>query len=84
MQIKILGMGCARCQKLAELTAQAVQELGVEAEIVKVQDVKDMMKYKLLSTPGLVVDEQLKAAGRLPSLGEIKQYLQEAQGGQDG
>ena len=80
MKIEVLGMGCAKCKKLAELAAQAVQELGVEAEIVKVEAVKEIMKYNVLSTPGLVVEGQLKAAGRLPSLDEIKGYIQQAQG----
>jgi small redox-active disulfide protein 2 len=81
MNIQVLGMGCTKCRKLAELAAQAAQELGVEAEIVKVEAVKEIMKYNVLSTPGLVVEGQLKAAGRLPSLDEIKGYLQQAQGG---
>lgn len=80
MKIEVLGMGCLKCRKLAELAAQAVQELDVEAEIVKVEAVKEIMKYNVLSTPGLVVDGQLKAAGRLPSLDEIKGYIQQAQG----
>ena len=80
MRIEVLGMGCAKCKKLAELTAQAAQELGVEAEIVKVEQVKEIVKHKVLSTPGLVVDGQLKAAGRLPSIEEIKGYIRQAQG----
>ncbi|MHB8994716.1 MAG: thioredoxin family protein [Armatimonadota bacterium] len=78
MKIEVLGMGCAKCKKLTELAAQAVAELGVEAEIVKVEAVKEIMKYNVLSTPGLVVDGQLKAAGRLPSLDEIKGFIQQA------
>ncbi|MEN6548659.1 MAG: thioredoxin family protein [Armatimonadia bacterium] len=81
MRIEVLGMGCTKCKKLAELTAQAVQELGVEAEIVKVEEVKEIMKYNVLSTPGLVVEGELKAAGRLPSLDEVKGFIQQAQGG---
>ena len=80
MKIEVLGMGCLKCKKLMELVAQAVQELGLEAEIVKVEAVKEIMKYNVLSTPGLVVEGQLKAAGRLPSLDEIKGYIQQAQG----
>jgi len=81
MKIEVLGIGCAKCKRLAELIAQAAQDLGVEVEIVKVEAIKEIMKYKVLSTPGLVVDGQLKAAGRLPSLDEIKGYMQQAQGG---
>lgn len=78
MKIEVLGMGCAKCKRLMEMAAQAVQELGLEAEIVKVEAVKEIMKYNVLSTPGLVVDGQLKAAGRLPSLDEIKGFIQQA------
>ena len=49
MKIKVLGMGCAKCKKLAELAAQVVQELGVEADIVKVEDLKEIMRYHVLS-----------------------------------
>ena len=81
MKIEVLGMGCAKCKKLAEVAAQAVQDLGVEAEIVKVEEAREIMKYNLLSTPGLVVDGQLKAAGRVSSLDEVKGFLKQAQGG---
>lgn len=79
MTLKVLGMGCAKCKKLMELAARAVQELGVEAEIVKVEAVKEIMKYNCLSTPGLVVEEQLKTSGRLPSVEEIKGFIKAAQ-----
>jgi small redox-active disulfide protein 2 len=78
MKIEVLGMGCTKCKKLAEVAARAVQELGIEAEIVKVEEAKEIMKYNILSTPGLVVDGQLKAAGRLPSLDEVKGFLKQA------
>jgi small redox-active disulfide protein 2 len=78
MRIEVLGMGCAKCKKLAEVTAQAVQDLALEAEIVKVEEAKEIMKYNILSTPGLVVDGQLKAAGRVPSLDEVKGFLRQA------
>jgi small redox-active disulfide protein 2 len=81
MKIEVLGMGCAKCKKLAEIATQAAKDLGVEAEIVKVEAVKEIMKYNVLSTPGLVVDGQLKAAGRLPSLDEVKGFIKQVQGG---
>ena len=76
MVIKILGSGCANCQKLETLATKAAEELGLDAEIVKVTDVPDIMAYGVMSTPGLVVDEELKVAGRVPSLDEIKALLQ--------
>jgi len=78
MKIEVLGMGCAKCKKLVEVAAQAVQELGVEAEIVKVEEAREIMKYNILSTPGLVVNGDLKSAGRLPSLHEVKGFIQQA------
>lgn len=76
MVIKILGSGCANCHKLEALAKQAAQELGVDAEIVKVTDYADIMAYGIMSTPGLVVDEQVRIAGRVPSLAEVKTALQ--------
>ena len=76
MVIKILGPGCMNCQKLEALAKKAVDELGIEAEIVKVADYPGIMAYGIMSTPGLVVDEKVKIAGRVPSLDEVKAALQ--------
>ncbi len=73
--IKILGTGCAKCTKLEELARKAVSELGIEAEISKVKDVKDIMDYGVMITPALVVDGEVKAAGKLPSIEDIKEML---------
>ena len=75
MQIKILGAGCANCKKLEENTRTAVQELGIDAEIQKIEDIAQIMGYGVLSTPGLVVDGEVKASGRLLSVDEIKTVL---------
>jgi len=75
MTIQILGTGCAKCKTLMANAEQAVQELGLHAVIEKVTDITDIMKFQILMTPGLVIDGQVKAAGRVPSVDEIKQML---------
>ncbi len=79
-QIQILGSGCKRCHDLTANAERAVQELGIEAQIEKVTQVQDILKFQILMTPGLVVDGQVKAAGRIPSVEEIKQMLTPAGG----
>ena len=76
MVIKILGSGCANCQKLEALAKKAVAELGIDAEIVKVTDYADIMAFGVMSTPCLVVDDEVKLAGRVPSYEEMKRVLQ--------
>jgi small redox-active disulfide protein 2 len=79
-KIQILGTGCKRCRDLTANAQQAVQELGINAEIEKVTEVQDIMKFQILMTPGLVIDGRVKAAGRIPSVEEIKQMLAPAGG----
>lgn len=80
MKIQILGTGCAKCKTLTANAEKAVRELGLEAEIEKVTGIQDIMKFQILMTPGLVIDGQVKAAGRVPSAEEIKQLLAAAGG----
>jgi small redox-active disulfide protein 2 len=75
MVIKVLGTGCAKCHQLEENARKAVAELGLEASIEKVGNIKDIMKYGVMKTPALVVDEKVKVMGRVPSPDEIKKYL---------
>jgi small redox-active disulfide protein 2 len=75
--IKVLGSGCANCKKLEATARKAVETLGIEAEIIKVTDYAEIMKYPILSTPGLVIDEKLVSAGRIPTEAEIKAWLAE-------
>jgi small redox-active disulfide protein 2 len=75
INIKILGSGCANCKRLEATTRKVVEALGIEAEIEKVTDYAEMMKYPILATPGLVINEKLVSAGRLPSEAQIAQWL---------
>jgi small redox-active disulfide protein 2 len=74
--IKVLGSGCARCQKVEEVVREAVIELDVEATIQKVKEDAEIAKYPILSTPGLVINEELKSAGRIPKKEEVIKWLQ--------
>jgi small redox-active disulfide protein 2 len=75
MKIEILGTGCAKCHKLDELVRATVKESGVSAEITKVEDIKKIMGYGVMTTPALVIDGQVKAAGKIPSVEEIKKLI---------
>ncbi len=75
--IQILGPGCPKCQKLSEEAEKAAKELGLEYEIVKVKDLKEIMKYGVLTTPGLVVDGKVKAVGKVLDAQKIKEFLQD-------
>ena len=75
MEIKILGSGCAKCQRLEQLTREAAAELGLEAEFDHVRDLAKIMEYPIVSTPALVVDGTVKVSGRMPSKDELKQWL---------
>ena len=76
MVIKILGSGCTNCQRLEALALKAAEQLGIDATVEHVTDYVEIMGYGIMSTPGLVVDEKVKVAGRVPSLDEIKAVLQ--------
>ena len=73
--IKILGSGCADCKKLEAVAREAAANAGVEQEFVKVTDMKAMMAFDLLSTPGLVIDDRLVSSGRIPTQAEVRQWL---------
>jgi len=74
-KIEILGMGWAKCNQLAERAKEAVKELEIDAEVIKVQDIKTITNYGVLMTPALVVDGVVKVAGKLPKLEEIKGWI---------
>jgi len=75
VDIKVLGPGCANCHKMEELARQAVKELNIEANIEKVSDIREIMKYTM-STPGLVVNGKLKHSGKpLPGIDKVKELI---------
>lgn len=75
MNIKILGPGCRNCKKLEKNTQEAIDELGIDASIEKIEDFKDIASYGVMKTPGLVVNEEVKAYGKVSSVKEIKKIL---------
>jgi small redox-active disulfide protein 2 len=75
-KIQILGTGCAKCQNLAAVADEAAKALGVPYELQKVTDLKQIMTFRVMSTPALVVDGVVKLAGRVPTLDEAKQLLE--------
>ena len=75
MKIKILGAGCAKCREVEQITRQVVKELAIDATIEEVKDMKKIMEYPILTTPGLVVNEELLCSGRIPSKSEVTQYI---------
>jgi small redox-active disulfide protein 2 len=75
MKIEILGTGCPKCKKLMELTVEAVNETGVNAEIKKVDQINDIMNYGVMITPALAIDGKVVVAGKIPSKEEIKKWI---------
>ncbi len=76
MDIKVLGPGCANCQKMEEMTRTAVKELGIEAKVEKITDIGEIARNGILSTPGLIVNNKLKHSGKpLPTIEKIKEMI---------
>lgn len=75
MDIKILGPGCPKCKTLEKLAREVVEKNNIDATITKVEDIVEIMKYNIMSTPALVIDEKVVVKGRVPSADEIKQLL---------
>jgi small redox-active disulfide protein 2 len=74
-KIQILGTGCPKCKKLAEFAQQTAEELGIEYEIEKITKINDIMKFGVMVTPALVIDGEVKTAGKVPSIEEMKNML---------
>jgi small redox-active disulfide protein 2 len=75
MEIKILGTGCSNCKKLEANANEAVKEVNIDAKIIKVQDIKEIMKYGVMRTPAIVVNEKVKMYGKVSTIDEIKKYI---------
>lgn len=75
MKVEILGPGCPKCQQLTKAVEKVVEELGIEAEIVKVTDLNKISSYGIMMTPGLVVNGEVKSTGKVLSVEEIKTIL---------
>jgi len=78
MNIKILGPGCARCHQLEKTAREVVKELGIDAAVEEVKDIKKIVEYSILTTPGLVIDEKLVCSGRVPTKAEVTQFIANA------
>jgi len=79
LTIKILGSGCPNCKKVEAIAKQAAAGMGIEATFIKVTDYNDITAYNILSTPGLVINEQVVCAGRIPSQAEVTTWLANAE-----
>lgn len=77
MKIKILGTGCPKCKKLYAEAEKAVAESGVQAELEKVENIDDILNYGVMMTPALVIDEEVKASGRIAPSSEIAKWIKE-------
>lgn len=78
LTIKVLGSGCANCKRLEQIARKVVTDMSMEAEIIKVTEYPEIMKYNILSTPGLVVNEKVVSAGRIPAEAEVATWLANA------
>mgnify|MGYP001080194323 FL=1 len=78
LTIKVLGSGCPNCKKVEAIARQAVDLMGMQAEVIKVTDYNQIMEYNILSTPGLVINEKVVCAGRIPTPAEVTTWLANA------
>ncbi len=78
LTIKVLGSGCANCKKLETVTRQVIEQMGAQAEVIKVTEYSDIMAYNIMSTPALVINEKVVSFGRIPSPAEITTFITNA------
>lgn len=79
LEVKVLGIGCPKCQRLEAVAREAAKEAGIDIHITKVTDMAAIMAYPILSTPGLVINEELVCSARIPSRQEVVAWLRSAQ-----
>lgn len=79
MKIKILGTGCPKCNETEKRVKEVVKEMSIDATIEHVRDIKKIMEYPIVTTPGLVIEEQVVSAGKVPTKEEITKFISEAQ-----
>lgn len=73
--IKVLGPGCLKCKRTFHNVEEALKQLGIDAEVIKIEDIEEMMRYNILTTPVLMIDEVVKVKGRIAQIDEIKEFL---------
>ena len=78
LTIKVLGSGCANCKRVEQIARKVISDMALEAEVIKVTEYPEIMKYNILSTPGLVVNEKVVSSGRIPTPAEITTWLADA------
>jgi small redox-active disulfide protein 2 len=75
MKIEVLGTGCARCNTTEEIVKQAVLEAGIEAQVIKVKDLREIARHGVMVTPAVVIDGELKSAGKIPDIEEVLEWI---------
>jgi small redox-active disulfide protein 2 len=78
LTIKVLGSGCANCKRVEQIVHKVVEEMTLQAEIIKVTEYPEIMKYNIMSTPGLVINEKIVSTGRIPTPAEVTSWLTSA------
>ena len=78
LTIKVLGSGCANCKRVEQIARKVVTEMSLDAEVIKVTDYNDIMAYNILSTPGLVLNENVVCSGRIPTPAEVTTWVTDA------
>jgi small redox-active disulfide protein 2 len=75
MEIKILGTGCPKCKTLEKVTREAVNETGIDATVEKVEDILKILEYRIMHTPGLVINGKVVLSGQVPTVNQVKEIL---------